>query len=946
MKRGSTWNIWDLHLHSPYSVLNNQFGNPESDETWDKYIKKIEEVSSATQIVGIGITDYFSIEGYKKVIEYQSMGRCKEILFLPNIEFRVDTIIYRDREEVGGEGRRLNLHVLFSPDVQIREIEENFLHNLDFVDKQDPYDLTRTMKLKRGNLETYGARLKSEQEEFSQYSDLYVGCMNVVVKTDDIKNILQNRFSGKFLLILAQQDISLLDWAAQHHGLRKQLVQLSHGLFSSNQGDREFCLGLRHPDKEAYLREFLYYKPCIWGCDAHGFDERFLAPTTEAGDIRYCWIKCDPTWEGLMQILYEPEDRVRIQEASPETTKSIYTLSTFNIHETTVNERLTISQTDLDLNPNLIAIIGGRGSGKTALLDLISSSFREGEKLTQLENSFFYRLYNTDPGRPIQTALKFASGDTFEKPVGSDLSVFPRTNITYLTQNHFEEYSANPQKLLSHIIDLIFERYSDKRREYDAIQSNMVSSTSEIQSINLNIQQLLEKTSERPNLEGQLKVKEGENADIEEKIKATEASLDVKNAKLDQTSTEVSELRRQILVLDGLQAKLDSFEGEINTFRERFATQAKELSDNLVAVFGPEHRDIFGPDLFNYDEIMSRISSNRESIKSKSAECSGKIQELEQIIATFEGGSKVIAELHQSRTMILEEIDSMNNSLEEMRKYEIEISRLENKRQSLFASIIQAYLDARTYLNQMIGLFEEGKNTILNNLQFKPVIKINLETFISFLDDKLNGKLISEAGIRALVSPVITQLAHLIHPELIRPETNKEIDVWISNQLVPVGLSLGPKKKKSTHYSEFYNIIFGNILTIGMEIKFNGTELDKLSMGQRAIVLLKILLALDDKPLLIDQPEEHLDNRFIYSELTPAIREAKKNRQIIIATHNANLVVNTDSEQIIIAEDAGGRISYSVTTLEDKTRRELLTTILEGGEEAFIRREDRYGRRF
>jgi predicted ATPase len=60
-------------------------------------------------------------------------------------------------------------------------------------------------------------------------------------------------------------------------------------------------------------------------------------------------------------------------------------------------------------------------------------------------------------------------------------------------------------------------------------------------------------------------------------------------------------------------------------------------------------------------------------------------------------------------------------------------------------------------------------------------------------------------------------------------------------------------------------------------------------MGERAVVLLKILLALDDKPLLIDQPEEYLDNRYIFDELVPAFRSAKKRRQIIIATHNANL---------------------------------------------------------
>jgi predicted ATPase len=117
-------------------------------------------------------------------------------------------------------------------------------------------------------------------------------------------------------------------------------------------------------------------------------------------------------------------------------------------------------------------------------------------------------------------------------------------------------------------------------------------------------------------------------------------------------------------------------------------------------------------------------------------------------------------------------------------------------------------------------------------------------------------------------------------------------------------------------------------------------------MGERAIVLLKILLALDDKPLLIDQPEEHLDNRYIYHELVPAFRSAKTKRQIIIATHNANLVVNTDAEQIIIAEHSSGVLSYETGTLEDLRIRESITTILEGGADAFKKREEKYGFKF
>jgi len=119
--------------------------------------------------------------------------------------------------------------------------------------------------------------------------------------------------------------------------------------------------------------------------------------------------------------------------------------------------------------------------------------------------------------------------------------------------------------------------------------------------------------------------------------------------------------------------------------------------------------------------------------------------------------------------------------------------------------------------------------------------------------------------------------------------------------------------------------------------------MDKLSMGQKGTVLLKLFLAEGDYPLIVDQLEESLDNKFIYSELVGALKEAKKRRQIIIATNNANLVVNTDAEQIIVAEFENNKIYYKLGTIEDLKMREDIMPILEGGKKAFKKREEKYG---
>ena len=139
---------------------------------------------------------------------------------------------------------------------------------------------------------------------------------------------------------------------------------------------------------------------------------------------------------------------------------------------------------------------------------------------------------------------------------------------------------------------------------------------------------------------------------------------------------------------------------------------------------------------------------------------------------------------------------------------------------------------------------------------------------------------------------------------------------------------------------------------IGIEygILYDGVDIRKLSPGTRGIVLLLLYLALDHadgRPLVIDQPEENLDPKSVFEELVGLFVEAKSNRQVIMVTHNANLVVNTDADQVVVAE-AGAHedgalppISYRAGGLESADIRKAVCDILEGGEAAFKERARR-----
>lgn len=936
MSGGSNWQIWDLHLHTPCSILNNGFGSPEEEETWEKYVSEIEKNAAAKNIVAIGVTDYFTIEGYKHLLQQQQRGRLQGILLIPNIEFRVDKVIVQEK----GTTKRVNLHVLFSPDIPPDVIEERFLHDLDFVFEDDPFEPATARRLKLSNLTEFGEKLKKQHERFGSYTPLEVAGMTAVVSTDGLKKALQDRgFAGKYLLVLAEEGIPDIGWDSQGHAVRKQLYQMSHALFSANEKTRHFCLGKTHATPEAYLEEFKSYKPCIWGCDSHSLTERFLEP--DLG--KYCWIKAEATWEGLKQILYEPEHRVRIQRDNPEPPKSIYTVSGIQITGVRVNQALGLGDFETALNPNLVTIIGGRGSGKTALLDLIASVFPEGVKLSMMENSFFHRLYVSGnsarhvPNAPIRTKVEFQSGEAHEKAVGQDDGVFEKTNIIYLTQDHFDEFSANPDKLNEHVIDLVFQSFVEERRKYEELGVEINHLVEEVQHINLEIEQLQTETSGvKQQAEANHRQKSGERDDYLKRLSKITADEQDRGHVITGLTQELDRLRSRKRDTESLLYLLARLSEAIATFHTEYSAQVGDVNQALGA-FTADGAMLLPAKIAELTELQHLLSQDRLILTAALTEATEAHSATEAKVEELEGVGRVIADLQQKINDCALELQEIEARIHELETKQALVETLDKKRYEAYARIMSATVSQRMFLQSMITKFEEGKADMLSSLSFNAVVDTKRhDELLELLLDKVDNRSHSAESLELLLLPIVEQMDALMNQET--PPTSYE-SVLDALAAFARGLHL----KRSTSTSDFYNTLFRRFFSIGLRIKFSGKILSELSMGERAIVLLKILLALNDKPLLIDQPEEHLDNRYIYDDLVPAFRSAKTKRQIIIATHNANLVVNTDAEQVIIAHHTDGQLSYETTTLEDLSKREEIKTVLEGGDKAFKNREMKYG---
>lgn len=442
--RGSEWRRWDLHVHTPESHLHSEFGSD-----FDVYAHELFSRAVSAEIAVIGVTDYFSIEGYKKLKTLQSdisratalLGeelaeKARGILLLPNVELRCSIII---------DGSRVNFHVIFSDELLPRDIDEHFLRELKFTAEGRADDPDEQRSLTIQNLEDLGRQLKEQHPPFRTKSDIVVGMMTAVVDHESVSDALKrqkSRFGDRYLLVTQpDEDLARLGWNSQGHLARKTLYQKSHMYFSANPNTREFALGRRHDCVTDFEREFGRPKPCIHGSDAHKYSDLFLP-----AEQRLTWIKADPTFTGLRQLLNEPEHRVFIGPRPPHLLES-ERRPTKIVREVAIRKRAgsTLSEewfnVALPLNGELTAIIGNKGSGKSALADVLGllGATPRFDKFSFLNKEKF-RAPRQYRARHFEAVLRWADGSETEYRLLQDNPEADEIEtIRYIPQHYLEE---------------------------------------------------------------------------------------------------------------------------------------------------------------------------------------------------------------------------------------------------------------------------------------------------------------------------------------------------------------------------------------------------------------------------------------------------------------------------------------------------------------------------
>lgn len=929
----SLWKKWDLHVHTPASFENNYSFKDEVEEKffsgniWEKYVYELGKIKD---ISVIGITDYFTIEGYIKILQYKEEGKLKNFdLILPNIELRLDIL--------SSKNKRLNFHIIFSDEIDPYEIKEHFLHSLEFQTGKG-----ESRRLTQKNIEEIGQLLKKENNNFKG-SSYQIGCKNITINIDNILETLdknKSKFFNKYLLVLSASEWDDIGWNGQGHIIKKHSLFRSHAVFSSNLGTINFCLGKKHSSTEEFTKEFGSIKPCIHGSDAHSFDE-----LCKPDENRYCWIKAIPTFDGLKQIIYEPEDRVKIQRDSPEFYKSIYSIKSINFFDTEINDEISLNRQKINLNKNFVAITGGKGSGKTAILDLIANCYldrclRNDDEnvIGEDKNSFVQRIQNG--GEKLGIIINFidSSIEPFSKKLVERIFI-EKSPITYLPQGKIEEISGNKIKLNEKIQQIIFNNEEIKKCNYKEsffeIEEKKDNLSKDLYELNNQISNIEGDTTKEiiATLNRQKQIYEGKLADIKSQIQRIEVNLEEDiQKKISDLKIGTNKIKFDDLQCNEIITEINFLKGKIDNFV--YTSNKSILSiNNRIEENGEENRKLFIPNI-DLKEQISALSSIEITYNKKREILRKELSIKEKMLIGLSGEEKTHLILLKEMEHIENDLNKISDKQNILNSKKNTIKQLEIKRNEVYNKFLTTLKNWKEFYEKIILVFSDGKNDILGDIDFKSKILFDYDAFFSIGNDIINKKKINPEELEIRINNLESALYDFF-------EENISYDNIFAAITYFLGENVTIKKNRSNR--EFYDWLFGNFFKLITEIEFKGTSIDKLSMGQKGTVLLKLFLAEGNYPIILDQPEENLDNKFIYNELVGAMRNAKNNRQVIIATNNANLVVNTDADQIIIAEFNQGRISYKSGALESPEIRQEIMPLLEGGPEAFKRREQKYG---
>lgn len=912
--KGSEWRKWDLHVHTPLSIYQKYGENNEA--TWEAYIKDLESLSKDFSV--IGVNDYLFLDGYERLKKGQAENkRLENLKLLPVVEFRIEKFAGIDF----GKLKRINLHVIFSDDLDIETIKSQFLNTLEqsyFLESGNPW----TRAITPQSVAELGKQIKATvpEAELSKYgSDITEGFNNLNVKEDKIfESLEKDCFKGKYLIAIGKTEWSDLKWTDASIATKKSIINRADIVFTAAESVAEF-----EKAKQQLISQGVNH--LLLDCsDAH-----YPSKSTDKDRIGNCntWIKSDPTFEGLKQILYEYDERVKIQEQNPilDYEKPYFSNILITNNEIIFDDEddLTFSKNDagLPLNQNLVAIIGGRGEGKSMLTDFVASSF-VGQTHSKEGN------FRKDGNLSIEYFKTNQTSD--EKLVFKLNNDKHAVEFIYINQGHLKNIVERKDKQSS-LADSIRRLAKLSEPKFDQeLNTKTLQSIKEFHDLT----DYFEMKDEEGNLVNSLEYLQKQETSINEFISnITTAENKDKLTKYSDNLSRINELNLKRDELVKFQKELTQTIQALNT-RILTVNAQSERIPNL-------NENVFEPQLTAIENWIKEIGESVSTI-------SAAIETVKEDFKDYKG----------DLTTLLKDIDKFQNSLFEIRGKIKDVKEKIDRHKALNESIFVSKEGNPSLITKILNDYQNQKLKLES--EWEQFTKIDERTDLNPAQKDIMKKLLNDLSIEVVIffdtNVFYDEITNAINGAVWRVKNNRQAqEDWfkvtdtnsffdfISNRYI--GASSDNSFYKEPFTKTFFDeTIRKKFIKVFPILKYQGKNLSKISVGQKGTVYLKMKLATEafSKPIIFDQPEDDLDNEFIMDDLIDLFKNLKKYRQVIIVTHNANLVVNADAEQVIIAKNDKGQLKYTSGSLENQTINDSICKILEGGRTAFEKRRDKY----
>ncbi|WQT01407.1 AAA family ATPase [Helicobacter pylori] len=846
--KGSSWHKWDLHVHTPYTHLNKAYQCSEED-----FIQKLCD----SEIACIGLTNYFKFNEEEFALKEKIEKRGIKVFY--NLEVRLD---YQNK---GNDC--LDFHIIFSDEVSSDGIKK-FLLN---------------MKANVGGTPKKLADL--EKDDFDK----------AVVNFDQLLECLEEEslnLRGKYLLEFLSRGHGDSRSSSNYEKIAKKSNFLIHS--SDDQGNLK-------KDREFWLKE---NKPLLQSSDAH-----------KEGSIgkKYTWIKAEKTFEGLKQIIYEPETRVSIDKEKPQ--DPLHKIDCvglcFDGEVKITNEKgdtpfcyAGFNET-LFFSPNFTCVIGGRGSAKSTLLQLIAS-----------------KLYN-------KSLVKDLKHETIQKCI----EIQPDTvdSVEYLAQNEVEEFATNVSKFTEAIFNRIDSKSNEKLKELEK------QITKGIEKFDEQIAYWQKKTKLEEQLKESEKIREKYQSiidayadkdylDKKEKLQENcKALIDLKQSK-EGFLTFIKELKRVVNFesKESMEEK-NSYDKVYNQLKQNICKKLEEMDADIK---------------------NGRFDSDEENIKKLEEEQ----QTLRQEIVKFLEGKGVIDENIGDLERANYQLAGIEREITDLGR---KIEEIANKIKGFsWEGIDKDIEDFKNQINEELSKINSAFEEISkNHKEVKPITieyRLNEDIFEEVFEDfdKWVDKGFNIQKHQSKIKEYLKKIGLKNTIDMQHAGFIEELYGSIDNKKAAFYETMKDIFDREIHFQIYRLLILKHLRNVEkykiFEVRYDKRALNETSFGQKCTAVLVVLLSLGNNPIIIDEPEVHLDSALIANYLVTLIKKQKQKRQIIFATHNANFVLNADAELIIQLKNENNKIVAQSFMIESDDYKEDLLKF-EGGEKAFKDRERKYG---